>query len=158
MAAPTLHPTSELVAAAWIDSIAGMPKGIVDTQLPADEQTWGDTGFVVVAVVGGSPDVDVAMKRPIIQVDCWATNPGSNKPPWFKAAALAEQIRTACYDRSTFGRALTPTANGVHYPTANCKTVYPLTEPHRIYGDAGNYAGYSLDLLLAWVEAGRTDP
>lgn len=154
MASPVLYATTELVAQAWIASIPGW-QAQVGEQLPADNTTWAETGFVAVAVAGGSPDVDIAIKKPVVQVDCWACSPGSNKPPWGMANNLAEQIRAACYDHTTFGRELRPQLNGVVYPTAKATTVYPLTEPHRMYGDVGDNAGYSFDLMLNWVQLDR---
>lgn len=149
--AQLLLPTAELVAQAWISSIPDMAAQVGE-QLPADNTTWAATGFVAVAVVGGSPDIDVAIKKPVLQVDCWAAVPGSNKPPWQIAAILAEQIRAACYDRSLahFGRPLPISVGGTVYPSANCLSVYVLTEPHRIYGDLADNAGYSFDIALAW--------
>lgn len=153
MTAMVLHPDTDQVAMAWIDTITGFPKGIVGPQLPTDQTTWSANGFVVVyGGVGGSPDPDIDLRKPVVQVECWATNPGSNKPPWGKAASLAGQIRVACYDKQTFGRELHIAVNGVTYPSATCKSVFMLTEPHRIYNDVGDYAGYSFDLQLAWVE------
>lgn len=124
----------------------------VGEQLPADNTTWASTGFVTVAVVGGSPDVDVQIKKPVMQIDCWAASPGSNKPSWGIAAILAEQIRRACYDRSltSFGRPLPISVGGTVYPSANCLSVFVLTEPRRIYGDLADNAGYTFDLTLAW--------
>jgi hypothetical protein len=155
MVAPVLITPSELAAAAWIDSIPGFPQGAVGTQLPADETSWAETGFVTVAVVGGSPDPWQPVRKPVVQVECWATNPGSNKPPWFMASSLAEQIRASTYDQRVFGRELHPESNGVVYPTARALSAYPLTEPHRVYGDAGDYAGYSFDLRFSWVQIDR---
>lgn len=151
MTTPTLFPTSELVAQAWISSIPDMVAQVGE-QLPADNTTWASTGFVAVAVVGGNPDVDVPIKKPVIQLDCWAASHGSNKPPWQQAAVLAEQIRAACYDKTLahFARPLLINVNGVVYPSANCLTVYVLTEPHRIYDDIGDNAGYSMDIALTW--------
>lgn len=151
MASPVLYATNELVAQAWISSIPGFDADVGE-QLPADTSTWQQTGFVTVAVAGGAPDVDIAVKRPVVQVDCWATSPGSNKPPWWQANHLAETIRAACYDHAAFGRELHPQAGTVTYPTARALTAYVLTEPHRIYGDVADNAGYSFDLQLHWCQ------
>lgn len=150
-----LYTTTELVAIAWISSIPGFTPGIADAQLPADDNTWKDTGFVTVTSTGGSPDVDVQVAKPVVQVDCWACTPGSNLPPWLQASGLAEQIRAACYDRLTFGRELRPVSNGVVYPTAKAQTVYMLTEPRRVYDDVGDYARFSFDLAFSWIVLNR---
>ncbi len=141
--------TSELVTAAWISSIPGFTAGTGE-QLP-DETTWYETGFVTVAVAGGSPDVDMRIGKPVMQIDCWAAAPGSNKPPWQLANNIAEQIRAAAYDRLHFGRPLTLAVNDVPYPLARAMTVYVLTEPHRVYGDSADLAGYSFDAQVQWI-------
>ena len=73
------------------------------------------------------------LRRPVGQVECWATNPGSGKPPWNRAADLAEQIRIATYDRTSFGRLLAITENGVVYPAAR---VFG-EDPHRAEANVG---------------------
>lgn len=154
MMTPVMYPTGELVAQAWIASIPGWSAG-VGQQLPADDSTWTETGFVTVSVVGGSPDVDIPIKKPVVQVDCWATMPGSNKPPWRMAANLAEQIRVACYDRLMFGRELRPRVDEIVYLTARATTAYMVTEPRPLYDDAADYAHYQFDLSLWWVTLDR---
>lgn len=154
--AVTLLTTSELAAIAWIGSIQGFSTQMVATQLPADNTTWAATGFVTVAVVGGSPDIYLPVKKPVLQVDCYAVKPGSNKPPWWKANVLAERIRYATLARTGFNRLLTPSANGVAYPSANVRAAYLVTEPRRVFGDLSDYAIYSMDLLLEWATHGDT--
>jgi len=149
-----LRATSELVAVAWIGSVPGLSLGMVATTLPADDSSWPNAQFVTVAVIGGSPNIDLPVKAPVFQVDCWACKPGSNKPPWGKANALAEVIRYATLPRSGVNRLLTITANGVTYPPATVQAARLLTEPMRRYGDAADYANYSFDLAMTWVTAG----
>lgn len=160
MAAPALlplRPNSELVAVAWIASLDNFTPQMVATTLPADVTSggqpaaWVQTGFVTVAVVGGNSDPLLPVKRPVMQVDCWATVPGSSRPPWGQAAALAEAIRYGCWDRVRTPRPLTITANSVTYPSAVVQSAYFLTEPRRMYSDAADYAHYSVDLALSWV-------
>lgn len=152
-----LRPTTELVAVSWIGSCDGLSAQMVATTLPSDTNadgsiaSWVSTGFITVAVVGGAPDPMLPVKRTVIQADCWATVPGSNKPPWFKANALAEAIRYACWSRTNIPRPLTITANGVSYPSAVVLSAYLATEPRRIYSDAADYSRYSMDVALTWV-------
>lgn len=155
MSTPPLA-NSELVSVAWIASIAGLTADGVATQLPSDEAKWAAHGFIVVPTnVGGTPHTYAPMRRPVCQVECWATVPGSDKLPWNIAADLAEQVRDGTYDRTTFGRALAISARGVQYQTATVKAATVLTEPRRIWSDTGDYAGYTLDLLLHWVQTGE---
>lgn len=152
-----LLPNDELVAAAWIASIPGLTPAMVGTQLPPDVNpdgsvaSWIATGFVTVSVVGGNPDPLLPVSRPVLQVDCWATVPGSNKPPWGKAAALASVIRNATWDRIRTPRPLAAAVNGIEYPLAVVQGAYLATAPRRLYDDQGDYARYEFDLVLSWI-------
>jgi hypothetical protein len=152
-----LETTDELVATAWIATVPGFTSAMVGTQLPPDVDdtgtpaAWITTGFATVAVSGGTPDDALPVGRPVIQVDCWSTVPGSNKPPWLKAAALASAIRRATLDRYNISRPLVIDVNGVVYPPAVVKSAYMATTARRIYDDQGDYARYEFDLALTWV-------
>lgn len=159
-----LAANDELVAVAWLGSITGLSTQMVATQLPADVNSdgtaasWVQTGFITVSVVGGTPSAYLPEESPVMQVDCWATVPGSNKPPWWKAAALTRVIRRATLDRYNIPRLLTITANGIAYPSAVVKTAYLATSFRRVYDDAGDYARYQGDLALTWVTVGEQIP
>jgi len=147
-----MRPTTDLVAVAWIATITGLTADGVADQLPADQSTWTENGFVAVpATVGGTPHATSPVRRPVVQVDCWATNLNSDKIPWQRAAQLVEQIRFGTLDRRTFGRALTITNGPVSFGIATVKSARMLTEPRRIWSDAGDYGGYIFDLRLTWT-------
>lgn len=154
-----LEANDELVAVAWLATVPGLSTGMVGTQLPPDVNAngtpapWIQTGFVTVTVVGGAPNDLLPVSQPVIQVDCWATVPGSNKPPWWKAHAIAAAIRRATWDRYRIPRALAPTAGGLAYPTAVVQSAYITTSFRRVYGDDGDYARLQGDLALTWVTA-----
>jgi hypothetical protein len=156
--------TSELVIAAWIGSIEHLSPQMVATQLPASVNadgtvaSWVQTGFVTVSVVGGSPDIYLPVKKPVIQVDTWATKPGSNKPPWWQANVLAETIRYATLQRTGFNRPLTLTVNGVSYPGAVVTSAYFATEFRRIGDDQADYARYQADMQISWQTIGDVIP
>lgn len=138
------RPTSEVVAVAWLAG-ADIPAA---TQLPKVQADWAADGFVTVTTVGGTSSYDVPLIRPVLQVDCWAVTPTSDKPPWWKANALAEAIRAATYDIDDAGRALTlPGA----YDDARVLSAYLLGEPVRVTGDPSGFARFRFDLALAWV-------
>jgi hypothetical protein len=130
---------------------------MVDTQLPPDVNpdgsaaSWISTGFITVAVAGGNPDPLLPVDRPVLQVDCWATAPGSNKPPWRKAAALASAIRYATRDRIRIPRPLVTAIGGVEYPLAVVQSAYLATSFRRLYDDEGDYAHLQADLALSWI-------
>lgn len=146
----SLRPTSELVAVSWLRGVTGLSSSMVATELPADNSTWSASGFVQVMGVGGSPNIYVPVAQPVIQVDCWAVNPNSAKPPWGKANQLAELIRMGCLDHANVGRTLTdfPAA----YNDARVLTAYPISEPRRIRDDSADFAHYTMDLQFMWVE------
>jgi hypothetical protein len=152
--------TNELVAVAWLGSIPAIEAvggtQLVATTLPPDAgpdgkaAAWTSTGFITVAVVGGSPNAYIPVKQPVFQVDCWATRPGSNRPPWDRANLLMETIRYATLQRTGFNRVLALSARGVQYPSAVVDSACFLTEPHRDYSDAADYARYIVNLQLIW--------
>lgn len=142
-----LRATPELVATAWLKTVVG---DRVATTLPKDNSTWAASGFCTLVTAGGSPNMYVALRDPAIGVDCWANNPDSQKPPWNKAAALAEAIQAACYDHPAIPQRLTLPAG---YPQAQVLSAYTTGEHRRIHDDASSYARYSIPgLVIAWTE------
>jgi hypothetical protein len=167
MTGPLQHPTSELVAQAWIAAMTPIPASAIATQLPQDNTAWTVLSdiygvstnimqFVTVRVVGGTPQENVPIAHPIIEVTCFATKPTSNKPPWFAANQTLELIRLATYNRqlNEFGRALNITQGNVEYNSASVISSVMHTEPRRLYSDAANYALYQADMSLCWREVG----
>lgn len=144
-------PHTELVAVAWLKGIPGIPAGAVGTTLPADIKAWPD-GFLQISVVGGGKDRYVPQHQPVVQVDCWAANPGGARPPWGKANQLAEIIAAHCYggvdDVLPVQRVVT-LPDG--YQNARVQSAFVATEPRRIPFDEARFARYSLDLQLFWV-------
>lgn len=144
----TLHPTSELVAIAWVNSAIGATG--VGLDLPEDSTTWPDRGFVQIRAVGGTPHIHIAQRQPVVSVDCWAAaTSGSQRPPWHRATQLAEQIRVAT-EASDANRQV---VIGGDYFDAHIQTVYALTEPRPIPSDVAGYAHVTLDIALYWVPA-----
>lgn len=147
--APTPRANSELVAVAWLQGADGIEAAQVATTLPSDETTWSANGFVQVPmVVGGTPQLHYALREPVVQVDVWAVNPSSGKPPWGKAASLMELIVAATYDVDRMQRTLTLPSG---YPQARVTTAHLITEPRRIPADNASYARFSADLALHWI-------
>ena len=153
-AALPLLPTSELVAKFWLGSIPGLTPAMVASQLPANAAGWAQTGFITVAVVGGSPDIDAPVKNPILQLDFYAVQLGSQKAPWSAANVLAETVRNATLQRVGQKRPLRITAGPLTYPPAVVQSAYLLTEPRRKWGDPGDYAVYTADMAMTWNTTG----
>lgn len=147
--AVTPKANSELVAVAWLSSAAGIEAGQVATTLPADASAWAGNGFVhVVGTVGGSPQLDYALREPVVQVDAYAVNLSSGKPPWGKAASLMELLVAATYDEAGLQRVLTLRPG---YPQARVLTAHFLSEPRRMPGDDASFARFQADLVLHWI-------
>jgi hypothetical protein len=152
----------ELVAAAWIASIPGFTPAMAGPVLPPDigpdgnAAPWVSTGFVTVTTVGGSPDPLLPRHEPVMQVECWATVLGSNRPPWQLVKALGMAITRATWDHSTLNRLVTPAVNGVTYPSASVQGARMLTTWRRGYSDAADYARVTADLWLSWIQPGET--
>jgi hypothetical protein len=171
MTGPLQHPTSELVVAAWIAGITPIPSSMIATQPPQDVTKWtsfvppGATytttniqSFVAARVIGGTPQLNVPVRKPVAEIKCYATNPNSDKPPWFMANQLAELIVYACYNRMLyeFSKGLTVSTGNTNYNPANVMAAIIHTEPRRLYGDVRNYAVYQMDVGFTWREVGLT--
>lgn len=149
-----LRANAELVAVAWIKTVTGIDASLVATTLPGPDPSgnyaWAASGFVQVGPVsGGSPQLHYALREPVVQVDCWAVNPNSGKPPWGKAANLAEAILAATYATAQMQATLTLPSS---YPQARMLTAHFVQEPRRMPGDDSSYARYSGDLQCHWIE------
>lgn len=150
------YPTNGLVAVAWLSQrVPGLTADMVATSLPrgtaANPYPWAEKGFVQASVIAGTPDVDVPIRRPLIQVDAWAMTPNSGRPPVAKAANLAELVRTAT--ELDTARYATPVALPDNYGDAIVLSAYVETEPAEIPDDPSGYAHFTLDLRIEWVRA-----
>lgn len=143
------RPTNELAAMAWIRSIPGIDPQKVSTKLPGNNSLIVP-GFVTVMTIGGSPDIYVPRREPIIEVKTWACHPDGDRqdPPWARANDLAEIIWERCLDHRSFGGVLF-TKNG--YDNVCVPSAYPLTEPMKVPDDAPRFACYTMDLQLHWT-------
>jgi len=150
------YPTDELVGVAWLSQrVPGLTAADVATTLPrassaTESVPWLTKGFVQVqAISTGRSLIDIPVRRPVLQVDCWAASPASSsKVPWNKAARLVELIRVAAEEDTRFGQPV-DLPNG--YLGARVQAVYLATDPNRITGDDSGYARFSLDLAVDWV-------
>lgn len=152
MSIPTLplRANSELVAVAAIKALLGWTSD-VGTELPSPE-SWSDQCFVLVAPVGGTPDVYTPQEHPVVDVKCFARPmTTSRRPPWPVAASVAAAIRAGCTARlhQPLNLVLPP-----GYPNAFVHALYVLTTPRRVPGDDSAYAVYSLDMQLHWTPVG----
>jgi hypothetical protein len=142
-----LRANHELVTIAWLKTIVG---DRVATMLPKDNASWAASGFVTTDVVGGTPNLYVPLREPVMSVDCWAFSAGSQKPPWNKASVLAQAIQAACWEHRSIPQTVTlPTG----YPAVQVRSAYCTGDPRRVPDDPSSYARYSIPgLAITWVE------
>lgn len=154
---PTLmkRATTELVAIAWLKDLVG---DIVATTVPRND-TVAASGFVTVHTSGGSSNMYIPIREPVVLIDCWWAAKESVKPPFHKASALAEQIVAGCYDHENTPRLL-PLPAG--YPNARVLSAHVVQDPRRpvIPGagdssaDLGSWARITLGVQFHWIQVG----
>jgi hypothetical protein len=142
---PPFAPHAELVCKAWLEGIPGLPA--VAAQLPRDPATWPN-GFVTYLGLGGVPVLDTPISRPVFQIDTWAASANSSKLPWGKANQLAQLILKATYPHGIRAVDLGPM-----FHRARVMGATVLSEPRRLFADAGVAARYTMSLQLTWAEA-----
>lgn len=131
----------------WLHTLDLPVDGIGDT-LPAEPDEWATNGYVQIpTTVGGSPNVDVPQRQPVMQVDCWANRPNSELAPWNRAESLASRIVEAAQAQRG---PITLTVPAGFRPV-QLKSVWPRTEPRRLPNDPSRFARVSLDLEMRWV-------
>lgn len=141
---------SELVAVGFLKNILDQGDGI-GAKLPGDVSSWASTGFVQIAVVGGSPDVYGPLRRPVIDVRAKWIAPASKQPPWYAANDLGERILAGCYAAyQNPVEAIMPAG----FEKAFVQSAYALTEMRRMGGDDSNVATFQFDLQINWVGGG----
>lgn len=147
------NPNTELVAIAWLKGVPGLPANSINTTLPKDNSTWAASGFVQIPfVVGGNPDFYIPVFRPIVQVNFWGVNVNGAKPPWGKAAQMAQRAVEATWkaENEAYSMQRTVSMHVSGYKQAHVFSAYFLTEPRRIPNDDARMALYSGDLQLHW--------
>lgn len=154
MANPTgpYLPTNGLVAMSWLGQrVTGIAPAQVAGSLPKSLEVWADEGFIqVTEIPGARANIDLPQARkPVMQVDFWACNIGSAKPPWNKAGRLAELVRAAV-EVQAYGQALVmPTG----YLGARVQAAYFIDEPSVVRDDPSGFARLTADLAVDWVRA-----
>jgi hypothetical protein len=142
----TLYAVDELVAEKWLRLV--LPGVDVATTLP-DASSWTDNQFVQITGVGGSPDPEQPVYRPVIEAACFAYKPGSKKPPWFQANQLAVRIYRHCVTFIDPDDAVLALGDG--YEQARVLERIPQTTPRRGLSDSSHYARYNIEVELVWV-------
>lgn len=151
-----LHANNELVTLAWIRDVVTAYAVAAGTTLQGPDPdtqalSWGDSGFVTALTVGGSISTYTPMREPVMAIECVATNVGKSRPPWGRAAGIAELIIRAT-EWTNVGDTARPVTLPTGYPLARVWDGSALTEPKRIPSDQANYARYSFEMSVSWVE------
>lgn len=145
----SIRPNSDLVIAAWVRAACGLPTNGVATTLP--DQPWPGDQFVQIMQVGGTPNPESPLRRPVATLNCYAVKPNSLKPPWGRANALAEQIWEATFVTRYHDDPACTLTMPTGYGAARVLDVIALTEPRRLPADPSQYALYGLDIQVDWA-------
>ena len=151
----TAYPANtDLVAGAWLSSLPGLNAGMVATQLPEKAETNASlitSGFVTYRTVGGSPNMYVPERAPVLDVRAYGfpIATASRKAQWALATSLAERILAACQALSSFNATLALPSG---YPHARVQQAHAISEPMRLYGDRAYWAVVRFDLQLYWLD------
>lgn len=143
-----LHVDSELVGVAWVKAALGW-SGNVGTELPGDQSSWAELGFVQMSVVGGSESPDLSFGAPVFAVDCWAVVPNSRRPPWNMASQLCTLIKKAAFDAHVSPLLVTPPGG---YASAAVRSAVAQTVPIRMLDDPSSFARKRFHLQMWWTE------
>lgn len=144
------YATTEKVVTAWLATLPGITSGMVDQILPPPDVnnnfSWAESGFITPYGAGGAPNIYLPVAKPVVGLKCWAVDPDTGRPPWNLANNLAATVWNACY----------PTTSGVTLAlplcdqTARVMSAFMVREPHRAYGDTGDYACVDVEVQLHW--------
>lgn len=143
----TIRPTTELVAITWLKGVETLPVGQIGTTLPADESKYPN-GFVQVLGVGGTPNPNTPMRRPVVRVSCWM--PSASKPRYGEANDLAERVISATYGDDGHGQTGRLVTLPGKYAPAMVHAAYPVGEPVRV-NDPNGFARYDVDIAFHWT-------
>jgi hypothetical protein len=150
----TYPANTDLAVQAWISSLPAFNAGMVGAELPekAEQNTsLIASGFITAFTVGGTPELYVPLRQPVVQIDTWGFPVAAGrKPMWDRANHLAEQLVAACYNGTNLETNLPLNRNG--YGTVRMLQAHPLQEPHRVYSDRGYRARFRFDLQAYWIE------
>lgn len=142
-----IYPSAPQIATLWLGSVELDADGI-GTDLPDEPTTWAAHGFVQVpTAVGGTPDIDLPVRAPVVQLDCWTNRPNSPLAPWAKAEHLAGQVVAAALSQR--GPVALELPDG--FVSVRVDAVWAASEPRRVLGDPSRYAHVSLDLQMKWT-------
>jgi hypothetical protein len=143
-------PTNELATMSWLRTLPGISHEMVGTKR-LDPELMPSEGFLTVRTVGGSSNIYIPQRSPVMQITAFAfdINGDRRDPPWAAAVNLLEEIREYCmYEQFNF-KGVIPTENG--YDDVCVQSANPLTEPAKVPGDDARMAEYTMDVQINWT-------
>lgn len=143
-------PTNTLATMAWLRTFPEFGYDMISDTLTGDNELIAASGFLTVRVAGGSSDIYVPRRSPVMEIKSWACHANGDRqyPPWDEANELMEIIRERCLDHRSF-RGVIDTEPG--YDKVCVPSAYLLTEPMEQDSDDGRFACYSVDLQIHWT-------
>jgi hypothetical protein len=90
------------------------------------------------------------LEQPVVTLQAWACQPGTDLAPWGKARNLVESIRAATYLNAPVFVSLPDCSEDARVLSSSV-----VGAPRRVYGDMGDYAAFTADIQLHWVPISR---
>jgi hypothetical protein len=145
-----INPGAPLVAITWMRTL-DLPCDDIGDEVPADPTLWAEHGFLhVPTTVGGSPDVHLPWRQPVVQVDTYTNRPDSEHTPWNKAEHLAAAVLEAAQAQ----RSPVDLAMPDGFRPVRLHAVWAQSEPRRLPSDPAAYARVNVDYEMRWVVIG----
>lgn len=153
--AATEAPTTTQVVQAWLRQFAGFPNS--STTVPAPDSWMSSPGFWVriAGVVGGGSGLDVPEQLPVVQIEVVAAaraaagaKSTSRKIPRGRAESKMQEICNRTFS--------TPAGLDLTLPDYMrpvwLETIYPVSAVRELPDPSLNFARYSADIFVGWIE------
>jgi hypothetical protein len=151
----TESPTTTAVIEAWLKQFAGFAN--TSTVIPAPEDWMSSPGFWVriAGTVGGNMGLYVPDNGPVVQIEVVAAAAAasgakstSRKIPRGRAESKMQQI---CAVTHTSPAGLSLTLKSDMRPVW-LETIYPVSDVRELPDPSPNFARYSADIYVGWIE------
>lgn len=155
MTAPTDAATTTQVIQAWLQQFAGFPNS--STVVPAPDTWMSDPGFwvLIAGVVGGGMGMYVPDNGPVVQLEvvtaaraAAGSAATSRKIPRGRAESKMQEI---CNRTHTSPAGLDLTLASSMRPVW-IESIYPVGDVRELPDPSPNFARYSADIYVGWIE------
>lgn len=144
--------TNDIVLGVALGALVPELFGHVGEELPPREEWEAPAAFIRYAVVGGTPDVDLTLRRPVYTLEAWSNNGDDVRPPWGYANLAIEYVRELSERFSS--NAVLGNVRCVPPDPWEPFVVHNLLihqEPRKFRGDQTGAARYDMDIELWWT-------